>query len=536
MNKSNRHFVTVLGTSNYSECMYEIENGNFSYTTPFVQMAVLNYVMPEYQEGDRITVFVTEEARKNNWEDRLEKPEKAEYQKNKKLVNAKRFRRRIRLGKKVYWIHLQIAEPNRVSMKKKLPKEKTRRGLEFLLRQEFPNVEIDAVEIPKGKNKQELDGIFESIYQSLSYGENVYFDFTHGLRNLPMHALAVVNYAKVLKDIKVGGLYYGAFELGEFDEDGIKHVQILDMLSCSTIQDWTSAAETFVKAGSGNQIYELYQRQEEQIDAGKECADILGSLYDLTNCLETSRGAVELGGNERDRTKKSIACAYKSFQDNYNQLNSKELPTSEYPLRRLFEYIYEDIKPFEKKLYAEREGRTIELRYTAMGIEAVRWAVKKNLIQQGYTALSETVESYVCELYGINAGEERKRRIVRDALKGEHLRKANFTNPGVNPSEAMRKAWADRWETNNSGAENKMIIDKMKQMLMELPGTVFYLSHNVADDRNSVNHFGIRREHISYPELRRKLQHYCSRMEELLEKEHGAYTRAILAKAEKHGE
>lgn len=513
MNNTSRHFVTVLGTGDYQECVYEAEGGKFACKTPFVQMAVLKYVMPTYEEGDKITVFVTEKAEAKNWRN----TEKSEILPVKSAGQAKRksYCRKIRLGKKIFRIQLQVSTPTHREASKTETKKHTKSGLEYLLRQEFPDVEIKQVRIPEGRNTQELDEIFECIYQELTCGERVYFDFTHGLRNLPMQALAVVNYAKVLKDITVGGLYYGAFELGEDREDGLRHVQILNMSSCSIIQDWTSAAEAFVKAGSGNQVYDLYQSRSEMIDVDKECREILVSLHDLTNCLETSRGELEIPKKEKDRSQKSIACAYKSFKENYDKLGGKELPTSEQPLKRLFEYIYEDIKPFEQKIFAEKDGKQIELKYTAMGMAVVEWAIRKNLIQQGYTALNETIESYVCELFGIAPNAKTKRDIVHDALKGNNRGKWKWQT--VYP-KSIREGWARKWEDENSSVSPDM-AEVVKRMLVELPEKVFYLSRNVSKDRNTLNHFGVinYNEHVPYQVLQNNLKVWHGKMWEILE-------------------
>ena len=91
--------------------------------------------------------------------------------------------------------------------------------------------------IKEGRNKAETDEIFEAIYGVIRPKETVYFDFTHGLRNIPMQALTVIRYGKVVKNIRMGGMYYGAFELGKIGGDGLRHVNILDMSVCGAILD-----------------------------------------------------------------------------------------------------------------------------------------------------------------------------------------------------------------------------------------------------------------------------------------------------------
>lgn len=515
----------MLGTSNYSECIYKTEDGSFSYETPFVQIAVLKYIMPQYREGDRITVFVTEDAESANWEPKEEK--ELRKPKTKYKIRKRRFSRKLRLGKRSYQIQLQIkSQDNSKKYVRSIEdiEEKTcKKGLKFLLEQEFPNTPYDPVRIPEGKNKQELDQIFECIYQSFSENEIIYFDFTHSLRNLPMLALAVVNYAKVLKNIEVGGLYYGAYELKKKEKDG--RVPILDMSSCSTIQDWTSAAEAFVKAGSSNQIYELYQKRRELIDTDKEYNDILESLYNLTNCLETSRGGLDFVRGEDECNKKSIGCAYNSFQDHYKKLGSKGFLVSEQPLKRLFDYIYKDIDIFQQGLRMVEKGKgkekEIELKYTALGISVVQWALKKGLVQQGYTALNETIISYICEIYGFNGNDGPKRKLINDLLRSLKDQVPNGESRNLNEN---RKVWVEDWKRKN---RNKMSQRKFEEsaliaekILTSISTKLIDLSNNVSEERNTLNHFGLLwgapKESLSYKVFQDDLKKRYEELEKII--------------------
>ncbi|HBN57056.1 MAG TPA: TIGR02221 family CRISPR-associated protein, partial [Lachnospiraceae bacterium] len=302
-----RHFITVLGTSLYTDCIYEVEGTGFGYRTPFVQMAVLKYIMPVYAQGDRITVLLTEKSEEKNWYTR-------EYTETERKQLAAR------------------------KMEPAPGEQKT--GLKDMMEKEYPDIQIENVRIKEGRNKAEIDEIFESIYGVIDPEETIYFDFTHGLRNLPMQALTVIHYAKALKKIQVGGMYYGAFELGEKKEDGWLHVNLLDMSACNTILDWTSAAESFIKGGSSNQIKELYKETVKPRKEQQNTTKMMNHLCDLTNCLNTGRG--KKGATDTNE-KKSIQIAYNKFDDFYNKMREDERPISEAPLIRLLDHIREDV-------------------------------------------------------------------------------------------------------------------------------------------------------------------------------------------------
>ncbi|MCM1540819.1 MAG: TIGR02221 family CRISPR-associated protein [Blautia sp.] len=510
-----RHFITVLGTGNYSECVYEMEDGQFACKTPFVQIAVLKYVMPDFKRGDKITVFATEKAEEKNWNTTITATPQNNGGKSKPV------QKKLRFGKKTF--HLQFQMESAAEADSLSSGGTERKGLDALLQEEFPEVQRTIVRIPEGRNARELNQIFECIYGALSNGETIFFDFTHGLRNLPMQALAVVNYAKVLKRVKVRGLYYGAFELGTLQDDGLRHVQILDMSFCSTLQDWTSAAEAFVKTGSSNQIKTLYQRLNDTDNADSGYKNILNSLYDLTNCLETSRGTID-SANRTDATppnsRNSIYCACKTFQDQYKELYSGRLstqdhPATDQPIERLIEYIYRDVKILSsRKLFLERDGRQVKMRYTALGMSAVQWALDKNLIQQGFTALNETIISYICELYNVPAKFWLWREDVRRTVRSVSV---DYEDERY-PRDVRETYWIPDWKKKNPDLVEKF-GEQAKEILLTLPESVFMLVKQIANDRNSLNHFGFSNDGtlLAYDVLRRRLVDRYQRMNQILE-------------------
>lgn len=494
-----RHFITVLGTSLYTDCIYEVEGTGFGYQTPFVQMAVLKYIMPIYAQGDRITVLLTEKSEEKNWYTR-------EYTETERKQLAAR------------------------KMEPTPGEQKT--GLKDMMEKEYPDIQIENVRIKEGRNKAEIDEIFESIYEVIDPEETIYFDFTHGLRNLPMQALTVIHYAKALKNIQVGGMYYGAFELGEKKEDGCLHVNLLDMLACSTILDWTSAAESFIKGGSSNQIKELYHETVNPRKEQQNTTKMMNKLCDLTNCLNTCRGKSD------KNDKKSIQTAYDRFDDAYINICKDEKPVSEAPLLRLLDYIREDVKNFNRKCYALRDGKKIDLKDTATGMAAVKWAIDKNLTQQGYTALEETIKTYLCEAYEFpeipaEIKVNRKLELVRDKIVGRTVKlmskRYNDLKNDKNGKTALdfdaviREREADiegdaqlaEWEPKNK----TLYLHKMGELVRTVPKELVDLSWTVSDQRNTLNHFGFQEYPTSYDKLQKNLVKLYEEMQIIMEQD-----------------
>ena len=218
--KEMHHLMFVLGTNNYQSATYQWDTVEAAgsaggevihhYTGRFVQIASLMKVLEEHPDTDiRVSIFLTKEACGNNWEDHM---------------------------------------------------ETGTMGLDSELRTfvgEYPEREIliEIVEIPAGKNKKEQDEIFDAMFRNIEEGETIYFDVTHGFRSIPMLALTIVNYARVVKNAQVGGLYYGAFDAKD-EETG--NVPLFDMTYCDSILQWTGAAESFISSGSSKQVKDLY--------------------------------------------------------------------------------------------------------------------------------------------------------------------------------------------------------------------------------------------------------------------------------------
>lgn len=471
---TNRHFIAVLGTHFYTDCIYQIQEAGYQLQTPFAQLAVLRYVMPEHQEGDRITILLSGRAEQRNWLDR-------DYEEQEV--------RMLEAG----GVHVQPGE------------RKT--GFQKILQREYPEVEIECVRIRSGSSQEELTEIFEKMYETICPGETIYFDITHGLRYIPMQVLTVIHYAKVLKAIRVGGIYYGAYEIGEDREDGMRYVNLIDLTMCSKILDWTNAAESFIKGGSSNQIWAL-ESSGQKVSAQEQAA--LESLYDLTNCLNACKG------KSGDSPKKSIRRAYEEFQKNYEKLREDPSSISEAPLLRLFERIESDLEIFRQKLFLTRDGEERSLDCTAVGMAAVDWAIRKNLTQLGFTALEETIVTYVSELYRIPAEDPCVRRSTIWDTLGYMASLYEVTKE--RGGEIGREQICSRKLLTTPYRE------QLRALIMEIPGELLSLTAKISRFRDALNYFGFSEDEqesgvITYEELQDRLEGFYVNLKEVMERQ-----------------
>jgi CRISPR-associated DxTHG motif protein len=155
-------FISILGTGFYGSCQYA--SGSFtSDKTRFVQEATLEYIgAKDWTTHDIALIFLTQKARKDNWEKSI----------TKRVNNSTE------------------AEESYI-------------GLEQLLENMNLPFTPEGVDIVEGKNEDEIWKIFNTIYEKLEDGDELYFDLTHSFRYLPMLLLVLGNYSKFLKNVTI---------------------------------------------------------------------------------------------------------------------------------------------------------------------------------------------------------------------------------------------------------------------------------------------------------------------------------------------
>ncbi|MBI5368403.1 MAG: TIGR02221 family CRISPR-associated protein [Planctomycetes bacterium] len=102
----------------------------------------------------------------------------------------------------------------------------------------------EPVEIPEGRNEDELLAIFEAITRRVPAGASVVLDVTYGLRHLPFVHLAALAFLTGLRDVQVRGIYYGAFELDR------QAPPILELTPLFNLLRWYHALEMARETGN----------------------------------------------------------------------------------------------------------------------------------------------------------------------------------------------------------------------------------------------------------------------------------------------
>lgn len=395
--------LTFLGTTPYEEVYYTYRSITPRFPARFVQISLLELFYDKLKNG-QIILFLTEEAENKNWL-------------NKNQNSNANFLKGMRDSLEEFQINFNI------------------------------DLEVKRVRIPEGKSEEELWTIFEKMNEVIDENDRIILDITHSFRSLPLLTLIVLNYAKFLKNVRIERVLYGAMEaLGSPPE--VKNmplekrkVPIFDLTHFTVLFDWTIAIERFLETGNAEMIKDIGMSELKPLLAntkgrkGGELRYLIESLDRFSRNVSTCR-VPELKGNVMDISEKI-------------PLVKKDL---------------ELLKPFKPIFGRIKEEFSMNAAdYVTLGLEISEWCLKKNLIQQGFTILRETIVNYVIiNFLDKNGLKDRKTR-----EKAENM----LRDDEILPKE-IRNLWYElieyRNDINHAGWNyNTHKADKFKKKLRD---------------------------------------------------------------------
>ena len=418
-------FISVLGTGLYEKSVYT--QGDFkSSETRFIQQATLELIgcKENWTEEDRVCILLTDKAKVSNWE---------------------------------------VSSRKHPHTKEEIAYE----GLNTLLQRMNLRPQIMPVSICDGKNEDEMWKIFQTTFELIQDGDELYFDLTHSFRYLPMLILVLGNYAKFLKNIRIAHISYGNYEAR--NEEGSP---IVDLLPLTVLQDWTFAAADFLHNGRSEQLIQLTQQVSKPIlrdtcGQNKEANNLnyfSNSLQRITNYLQMCRG-LEITHND------NIA----KLQKNIENL-SKEIII---PLIPIVNKITQSFKRFSA------DSNILN------GLHAAQWCYDNQMYQQAITILQETVVTYICHTENLSITDKDARNLINTAFY------------------VIGKRWQERenrWTLPKYG-EGDEALNKVRELIKR--PIMIALSNsfeNATEIRNDFNHAGFRKQVFSPKQLIEKIE------------------------------
>ncbi len=430
-------FVSFLGTNDYLPCNYKIEGFAPVRDVRFVQEACIARWCDQWKADDRIFICVTDDSYKNNWLD------DGHTDRGKNIL--------VRQGLETRLQALQLAAP------------------------------FEKIMIPAGRSEEEIWAIFEQVFALLNEGDNLYLDITHAFRSLPMLAMVILSYAKVMRNISVRAISYGALEaLGNLDKvRGMKpedrKVPVFDLLPFDRLQDWVIAVDRFTATGDAALIEHL--------------ADM-----DMSPKIKATKGQ-----NTDAVTIKKLGQHLRSFSAVLATCRSLDISARVAAVKQSLQQIQDlnILKPLQPLLHKlEPALATFRGEEIADGLAAARWCLNHQLYQQGYTILLETMTTFVVNrAIGKDGRDQKDRELVNQCIT-------------IISKDKPEPEWL------SPAGDDKLITKKMICWMKPQQDLLNNL-RNLGKTRNDLNHAGQNDEPGKPETIRKNLLGHLEEMEQI---------------------
>lgn len=256
-------------------------------------------------------------------------------------------------------------------------------------------------DIKEGASTEELWANFNIIYNLFEKDDLVYFDITHSFRSLPLMFTSILSYAEAMKNVCIGGVFYGAFE---FNNQEDASTPIFDLTPFITINNFTKGATTLVQSADAKPFYDeartvLLNLKERHLIEKKQY-DAFFSLNrqycNFFNALSTS----DIIG---------MSNAYREFLEPMKKLqqdyqDTDVIPNELLPLMSLYKYTQKIFKDFIRLdtrwsdptyLFKDTTRHKICLQLINNTHAGIQLAMEHRLYQQAATMLLENLISII---------------------------------------------------------------------------------------------------------------------------------------------
>jgi len=427
-------FISILGISYYNRTKYYFDTKSDFIETRFIQKATLKFLSQGWNKNDHAYFFLTKDAKETNWS--------SPAQTNHYLV---------RKGER-----------------------DTYTGLKEVIEKCLFPYDHTTVNIPNGNNETEIWQIFETVFGVLEENDEVYFDITHAFRSIPMLVMVLINYAKFLKNISVISITYGNWEGRDKDNN---LAPIIDLTAFSELQDWTSAAASFIKTGN---------------------------TYDIANLI----------------TDKKLKELFEKFSDIHFVVRGKEIYNGKIQrnlTQMLTDYQEQNIKPFhyvKQQIIEKIKDYNEDIMNNAL--IAIKYCIDHNLIQQGFTLLDESLITSVLLKTDFNWEIQYYRDVVSSCLnitKKEKFDIDIFRNR-LDRDEKQNKI--SSLERDNYLSDIQELINKTYELpfIKKLQEIMLKVSHG---SRNDINHAGIREKPREAVGFKKSLDKYFEKFKKIVQ-------------------
>lgn len=258
------------------------------------------------------------------------------------------------------------------------------------------------VPIPSDQHEADQWTIFARVAEQIRPGEELIFDITSGFRSIPVLALLIAAYVRVVRRSDVRSMVYGAFDARNRETN---ETPVFDLTPLVALLNWTTATDAFLTYGRADALQALVDPRRQANQTGASVAHQLAArLGALTAALQTSRPA------EVMQTAEGLPEALDAFKA------ATDLDARASPLGLLLATIEGE---YSGMGHPQPRERSLAREVVIKQLEIIEWYAAKGLYVQAFTLTREWLVSVAlaadstCDLYN-----EYDRRLAEAAVNG----------------------------------------------------------------------------------------------------------------------
>ncbi|MFM5982778.1 MAG: TIGR02221 family CRISPR-associated protein [Sphaerospermopsis kisseleviana] len=303
--------------------------------------------------------------------------------------------------------------------------------------------------IPEGHTTSDIWKLFQMLTDCLQDGDRVLFDITNGFRSLPVLALIAVSYLRVVRQVQIEGLIYGAFDAKSNDNK----TPIFDLLPIVSLLEWTTATDQFLKTGNAQALAGLLHNGDNATEELANNIDKIAQGLQLLRPIDVMQESALLP--------EKITAASSTI--------SESLP----PFTTLLRRVENDYGSFGLQNPTEY---TVNPKASLIRqLRMVEWYAEKGQIVQALSMAREWLPSLLCYHFNIDPQVEKPNRSEMELLLN------GGTTPPDKQGNKYTSVFLEQFKASVSG-------DKIKQLR-----NLWESTYKLAKLRNDVLHAGFRK-------------------------------------------
>jgi len=315
------------------------------------------------------------------------------------------------------------------------------------------------IDIPSGQSEDELWQIFEAVVNSVEAEETVILDVTHSFRSIPLFVFLAGIYLQKARDVKISGVYYGAYERDR------ERSPIFDLTPTLKFADWLTATDKFLNTGSAKELGQLLSTiQKDFYRQGRQGTESISpkALRQFGDRIQAISASIELV-----RPLKLMEETASLEKISYDTLKT-EVGTFAQPFALLLDRIQADYSQFA--LAKAREANPREA--LAKQFDLLHWYVDKSLSAQAILLSREWLVSALCIGLRRDYLQKSEREIVEQSLnqlvewakdkdRNPKPIAADALEPVVTNLEDLSNLWSQLRDMRNDLAHAEMRQDPL---------------------------------------------------------------------------